>query len=118
VAAKTVNTFTLQIEGYATGRDISTVDFQFTPAAGANVVGTTFSLNASGPSGVWFRSGGSQSYGSLFAATVTFTVTVPPGTSIPNSGVTTPSSVDVIDSVTVMLSAASGKSAAISIPVR
>ena len=114
LAAKTANSFTLQIEGYATGRDVSTVQFQFTPAAGSSIATTTFSMDVSGASGVWFRSASSQLYGGGFSAAVTFVVAAPPGTVV----ATGTSTVDVIDSVTVTVSSASGKSTSAKIPIR
>jgi hypothetical protein len=114
LAAKTANSFTLQIEGYATGRDVSTVEFQFTPAAGSSIATTTFSMDVSGASGVWFRSASSQLYGGGFSAAVTFVVAAPPGTVV----ATGTSTVDVIDSVTVTVASASGKSASVKAPIR
>lgn len=74
VSSKTSSGFTLQVTGMATGRSVTQMDFQFTPVAGENVSTTRITLPVEANFLAWFTSTASQAYGSLFTATVPFTM--------------------------------------------
>jgi len=110
VSAKTANTFTLVVRGYATNRLVSRMDFQFTPTAGENVSTTSLSLQVEGNFLGWFQQTQSQQFGSLFTATVPFTLAgdVKNVTNL----------ADTIQSVSVTLTNRYGTSAAQSVALR
>lgn len=74
VSAKTANTLTLLVTGYATGRSITQMDFQFTPVAGENVGTSRVSLNVEPSFLAWYQGTASGAFGSLFTVTVPFTL--------------------------------------------
>ena len=74
VSAKTTNTFTLQVTGYATNRSITQLDLQFTPLAGETVATTKLSLPVESNFLAWYQSTASAPYGSLFTVTLPFTL--------------------------------------------
>jgi hypothetical protein len=74
VSSKTTNTFTLLVTGYATGRSITQMDFQFSPLAGENVGTTKLSLPVEPSFVAWYQGQSSAAFGSLFTATVPFTL--------------------------------------------
>jgi hypothetical protein len=73
VSSKTTTAFTLQITGYATSRALTQMDFAFTPTGGENVTTSKLSVPVESSFVAWYQSTASQSYGSLFTATITFT---------------------------------------------
>jgi hypothetical protein len=110
VSAKTTNTFTLLARGYATSRSVTQMDFQVTPTAGENVTTTKITLNVEPNFLGWFQGTQSQAYGSLFTATVSFTL---------QGDVTNVTNlVDTIQSVSVTLTNRQGVSGAQSVSLR
>lgn len=110
VSAKTTSTFTLLLRGYATSRSVTQMDFQFTPTTGENVATTRLTLNVEANFLSWYQQSQSQLYGSLFTATIPFTV---------QGDVKNVTSVaDTIQSVLVTLSSRQGSSAAQSVSLR
>ena len=74
LATKTTNTFSLYVTGYATGRSITQMDLQLTPLSGETVATSKISLNVDPSFTAWYQGSASQAYGSLFTATVPFTL--------------------------------------------
>jgi hypothetical protein len=79
LASRTTAAFTVVITGYSPTRSVNTMDFTFTPFVDPNnkdlkLDTTSAILTVSGPFGVWYQSAASQTFGSLFTATVTFNV--------------------------------------------
>ena len=74
VSAKATNGFTLLVTGYASGRSITQMDFQFSPTANETVGTQKLTLNVEPSFTAWYQSTNSQQYGSLFTATVPFTL--------------------------------------------
>lgn len=110
LSAKTASTFTIVVRGYATSRSVTRMDFQFTPTAGENVATTSLSLPVEGNFLGWYQQTQSQQFGSLFTATVPFTLQGD------LKNVTSLS--DTIQSVSVTLTNRQGTSAAQSISLR
>jgi hypothetical protein len=108
--AKTANTITLAITGYATGRSITQMTFDFTPATGENVQTTRLSLNVESNFLAWYQSMPSQQFGSMFTATVPFTLAgdIEDATTV----------ADTIQSVNVTLVNRQGNSNAMSLNLR
>jgi hypothetical protein len=102
VAAKTTTGFTLQVTGYATGRSITQMDFQFTTTPGENVPITKLTMNVDSTFGAWYQSTASQAYGSLFTATIPFTLA--------GDLVNVKNTVDTVKSVSVTLTNGQGVS--------
>jgi hypothetical protein len=110
LSSKTGNTLTLLVSGYATSRSITQIEFQFTPVAGENLGTARLTLNAEPSFLAWYQSSTSQQYGSLFTATVPFTL---------QGDVKSVSNLsDAIESVSVTLSNRLGTSSAISLSLR
>jgi hypothetical protein len=74
VSARSSGGFTLLVTGYATGRSITQMDFQFTPTSGENVSTSKLSMNVDPTFSAWYQSAASQAFGSLFTATIPFTL--------------------------------------------
>jgi hypothetical protein len=110
VQAKTASGFTLLVTGYATGRSITTMDFQFTPVSGENVSTSRLTLNAESSFAAWYGSTASQPFGSLFTATVPFT--------LQGEVVNVTNISDTIQSVSVTIANRQGTSAAQSVSLR
>jgi hypothetical protein len=110
LSSKTANGFTLLVTGFATGRSINQMDFQFTPVSGETVSTTRLSLNVGSNFAAWYQSQASQAFGSLFTATVPFTLEG----DVKNVG----SVVDTIQSVSVTLTNQQGASAARSVELK
>jgi len=102
ISARTSNSLTLLVTGYATGRSVTSIDLQFTPTQGENVKTQRISIPAEASFLAWYTSTASQAYGSLFTATIplTFAGDV---TNVTNLA-------DTIQSVTVTLSNRQGTS--------
>jgi hypothetical protein len=74
LSAKTSNGFTLLVTGYATGRSLTQMDFALTPTSGENVSTTKLTLNVDSTFSAWYQSTASQAFGSLFTASIPFTL--------------------------------------------
>jgi hypothetical protein len=74
VSAKANNSITVQVTGYATGRNLTQLDFQFTAVSGENLGTSRLTLPVEPTFSAWYQSSGSAAYGSQFTATVTFTL--------------------------------------------
>ncbi len=110
VSAKTATSFTLVVRGYATGRSVTKMDFQFTPTAGENVTTTGLSLPVEGNFLGWYQQTQSQQFGSLFTATIPFTL---------QGDVTNVTNLsDTVQSVSVTLTNRQGTSASQSVALR
>ncbi len=74
LSAKTATGFTLLVTGYATGRSLTQMDFTFTPTSGETVTTTKLTVNADPSFTAWYQGAASQAFGSLFSATIPFTL--------------------------------------------
>lgn len=110
VSTKSATGITLLVTGFATGRSITQMEFQFTPVSGENVPTTRLTLPVEPTFVAWYQGTPSQQFGSLFTATVPFTVQGAV------SNVTNPS--DTLQTVAVTLTNRQGTSAAQSVALR
>ena len=110
LSAKTATAITLLVSGYATGRSITQMDFTFTPTAEENVATTKLTLSVEASFIAWYQGTTSQAFGSLFTATVPFTLAgdVKKVTNVS----------DTIQSVSVTLTNRQGTSTARSVDLR
>lgn len=109
VSSKTASSLTLLVTGYATGRSVTQMDFQFTPVAGESVSTTKVTLNLESTFQAWYQGTASQQYGSLFTATVPFNM---------QGDITNVTNVsDTVQSVSVTLTNRQGVSAAKSVDI-
>jgi hypothetical protein len=104
VSAETGTTLTLQVTGYATTRDLSSLSFQFTTSSGSGTVPVDIGPYAQ----QWFSSTQSDSFGGQFSISVPFTL------SNGNSNSTT-SLVGLLESVSITASNSEGTSSAVMI---
>jgi len=74
ITGKTVSGFTLLVTGMATGRSVTQIDIQFTPTANETVATTKVTLPVESSFLAWYSTAASQAYGSLFTASVPFTM--------------------------------------------
>ncbi|MGC8792719.1 MAG: choice-of-anchor D domain-containing protein [Bryobacteraceae bacterium] len=110
LSSKASNTLTLLVSGYSTSRSITQMDFQFTAVEGENLGTTKLTLNAEPSFLAWYQSTTSQQYGSLFTATVPFTL---------QGDVKNVSTLaDAIQSISVTLSNRLGTSSSVTISLR
>jgi hypothetical protein len=66
--------FNLAITGLATSRQVGQIAVQFTPVSGLTLSIPTDNMDVSGTFATWYLSSSSQAYGSLFTATIPFTL--------------------------------------------
>jgi len=100
ITGVTSNGFAVKLNGYSTTRSVSSATFQFTPASGASLQGTTVTVPFNGADqSQWFGTSASLPYGGNFFLSVPFAF----------SGNTS-----ALGSVTVTLSNAVGTSVAVS----
>ncbi len=87
IVNQTATGFSLAVTGFATTRTLTSMNVEFTPAAGFNLAATQFTIDLSQVATVWFRSTASQAFGGQFTLTVPFTFqgTVATGQSIASS---------------------------------
>lgn len=107
----TSNVITLFVTGMATNRSLTRMNLQFTPKSDTQVSvgGSQFALDISTTATLWYRSPNSQSFGSLFTATIPVTLQGLPLAMRPS---------DVLESVTITLVNELGTSSPASAPVR
>ncbi len=110
ITSKGTSGFTVLVTGLATGRSVSQMDFTFTPTTGETVATTKVTLPVESSFVAWYTSTASQAYGSLFTASVPFTMQ---GDVKDVSNV-----VDTIQSVSVTLTNRLGTSAAQSVSLK
>ena len=110
VSSKTAAAVTLQITGYATSRTLTQMDFTFTPTSGENVTTSKLSVPVESSFVAWYQSTTSQSYGSLFTASITF--------SFAGSITNVTSLVETIQSVSTTITNKLGTSAAVSVNLK
>jgi hypothetical protein len=66
--------FNLSITGLATGRQVNQIAVQFTPVSGLTLSIPTANVDVSGTFDTWYLSTSSQAYGSMFTATIPFSL--------------------------------------------
>jgi hypothetical protein len=110
VSATTTNGIVLSISGYSTTRTLTSLNAQFTAAAGFTLAAPQVSVELTQAAAAWFDSTASQSFGGQFVVTVPFTFsgTPPNGTAL----------VQTITSVSVTISNSVGTSNAVTTPVQ
>ena len=74
LSAKTASGFTLLVTGYATGRAITQMDFQFTGVGSESFVNTKVTIPVETNFNAWYQGTSSAQFGSQFTATVPFTL--------------------------------------------
>jgi len=74
ITGKTASGFTLLVTGMATGRSVTQIEVQFTPTANETVATTKVTLPVESSFLAWFSTPASQAYGSLFTASVPFSM--------------------------------------------
>jgi len=68
------------VTGFSSTRDVKTAAFHFTPAAGASLAATDFTLDVSSLFTAWYANPASFVTGSQFKLTVPFTIVGDPAT--------------------------------------
>jgi hypothetical protein len=74
VSASSSTGFDLSITGLATSRQVSQIAVQFTPVSGLSLSIPAANVNVSGTFATWYLSTSSEAYGSMFTATIPFTL--------------------------------------------
>jgi hypothetical protein len=110
LSSKTTAAITLQITGYATGRALTQMDFTFTPTSGENVSTSKLTVPVESSFVSWYQGATSQSYGSLFTATITF--------SFSGNVTNVTNLVDTIQSVSTTITNKLGSSSAVSVSLK
>ena len=113
VSSKSNNTFTLLVTGYATGRNLTQMDFQFNAVSGENLGSTKVSVPVESTFNAWYQGTASAAYGSQFTATVPFTLA---GDIKDTKNIT--ALADTIQSVSVTLTNRQGASSAVSVNLK
>jgi hypothetical protein len=79
-ASATASTLTVVVTGFSSTRDMKTATFHFTPAAGASLTATDFTLDVSSIFTAWYANPTSFVTGSQFKLTAPFTIVGNPAT--------------------------------------
>jgi Abnormal spindle-like microcephaly-assoc'd, ASPM-SPD-2-Hydin len=79
--------FTIEVTGFSTTRTATSLTIAFTPAAGYSMPTSSFTVDLSQASTLWFQSTGSQTFGGQFTLSIPFTLQGLPNSS---SSATTP----------------------------
>jgi hypothetical protein len=110
LSAKTANTITLLISGYATSRQVTQAVLNFTPTSGETVATTSLTIPLEGSFIGWFNSAQAAQFGSLFTVSIPLTLAgdVKNVTQI----------ADTVQSVSATLSNARGTSNSVSLNLR
>jgi hypothetical protein len=110
VASSSANSVVLQFSGYSTTRSLSSLNAQFTAAAGFTLAASEVTVNLSQAAAIWFQSTASQSFGGQFTVSVPFTFsgTAPTGTAL----------LQTIASVSATISNGVGASNAVTTPIQ
>jgi hypothetical protein len=106
LGAVTASSFEIVLTGYATNRQLSSLDLTFAPQPGYRFPQTAFSFDLAGPSTVWFSSRASESSGGLFSITVSFAAATGGDTSL----------LEMIRSISARVTSAIGASS--DVPIR
>ena len=102
IAAKSQNSFTLQVTGYATTRSLTQMSLSFKGDSDVRFSGIEFTVNLASSAATWFNSTASQAYGGQFVIVIPFTL------SSDSTSITSP--VNKLQSVTVTVSSEIGAS--------
>jgi hypothetical protein len=100
VASRSASGLTLLVSGYATGRSIQQMEFEFVPITGLSLTTSRFTMSSDAAFSSWYQSTTSQQFGSLFTVSIPFTGTVSTGQSL----------ADVLETVRVRVSNQQGAS--------
>lgn len=110
ISGKTSSGFSLLVTGFATSRQISTIELSFTAASGENLGTSKITLAAEPSFNAWYQSTASAQFGSQFTATVPLTLT--------GDVVNASTLADTIRSVSVTLTNRLGASQAVSVDLQ
>jgi hypothetical protein len=66
--------FTVVVSGYVTSLSVTTLNFTFTAASGVKTTTSTFSLDVSSASSLWFSSAAAAAFGGQFSIAIPFTL--------------------------------------------
>jgi hypothetical protein len=75
LTGRTATGYSLLVTGWATSRQISTIDITITPTSGENVTTQRISIPADASFTAWYASAASAQFGSQFTATIPLTIT-------------------------------------------
>ncbi len=107
VSAESSTSVTLEVIGYATTRQLTQLQFQFTPQSNASLTNTTIPIPIQTYAEAWFDSTQSQTYGGQFVVSVPFTFST--------SGSTSVNLLSLLQSVSITAANAEGTSNAVSV---
>jgi hypothetical protein len=110
LSARTANTLTLLLTGYAPTRSITQVDLRFTPVSGESVSTTQLTLNVEASFNAWYQSQASQAFGSQFSVTIPLTL----AGDVVNASTLT----ETVQSIAVTIGNRVGTSQSITVPVK
>ena len=74
ISNETATGFVVTINGYVTARSVTSLGFTFSIASGVNSTTSTFSLDVSQASAIWFSGSASAEFGGQFSIAVPFTL--------------------------------------------
>lgn len=83
VSGATPNTLNLLVTGYATMRNLKTLELQFTAKTGASLTNGQIALDLASLAGTWFRGSTSQGFGGLFTINIPITLQGVPTSTTP-----------------------------------
>jgi hypothetical protein len=72
VAAQTLNSFAILVNGYSTARSVRRLDIEIVPRQGNSVAAATFAVDVASAAAAWFQSANAQVFGGTFSIVVPF----------------------------------------------
>jgi hypothetical protein len=108
VTSETLNSFTVNVSGYSTSRNLSQLDIQITPKQGASFSSSHLTIDVSASSSAWFQGTASQAFGGTFLLAIPFTL---------QNGSTTDDLVHMLQSLSITATDDVGVSSAISVSI-
>jgi hypothetical protein len=103
ISSQSATGFIVTVSGYVTSRSVTSLNYTFSVTSGVTSTTSTFSLNVSQASSIWFNSSTSTAFGGQFSIAVPFTLQATGGavatTALQSVAVTATNAVGVSNSV-------------------
>ena len=108
IAAETLDTFSLVLNGYATARSLQQLKLQVTPKSGESFSTTSLTIDLTSSAVAWFQSAASSSFGGAFQIAIPFVL---------QNGSTTADLVHTLQSLSITAVNAIGSSTALTVTI-
>ena len=108
VTARTLNSFTVTLNGISTSRALRQLDIQITPKSGESIQAAHLAVDIASSATSWFQSSTSQAFGGTFLVSIPFVL---------QNGSSTDDLVQRLQSVSITATNDTGSSTALIVPI-